>query len=706
MSVTHTPSDQKQPTAMRCSHCNAVLPPHATFCGSCGERVDKKASITPSIKRGDIAKRYRITSLIHRQAQVQLFFAQDNQTQTPVIIRDIDLSTLEDPDQSLALEAAQQEYELLRRKHIPDVTPVADLRFFEDHLFLVGSWPFASNEKKNSNQPRQTLHDLLQSGVGLPDEDTTISWAYRLSRAVERLHEQNIVIGDLDPHSILVDGDSYDGLPAMAVSWLPAAIRKLFDDTTVITTKNPFSAPETGKGLRDRKSDVYSLGAILYLLLTGSAPGEKSSRKKTNSYSPRELNPRVSTKVDEVVIKALSHDPMKRFHSAKELSEILLDLSTSTRPARPIKSASRMGRKRAQQEATTQQPTVKRPAPQVPANTEHVATPTNDDDATIIIEAPSTAHQAQPDTQPEHKPIEDVDTQIITTESDDASDKTISMPALKPTSNRDAIESQPTQILQTTPAPQKPPAKPQPSKVGAAQVPPTPRISPESEQGSKRMADLKALIPASNVLPAKFKENQFMQRVRDRVNGGFLPAISNMVRSLSVQTREVNAKHPVLQQLQHFILGVQRRDIAAAALIETPLRIQPDQSYTLRISLMGRDEPYVPTGAATDAPLSGLSALAAGDIVHIEVRTTLVQRMAFVVQKADVQVPRKGYAAEISIPMQPFDHSVAGRRERLYLYFTDEFRNPLYEQPFAVELFISPLVQSGREGHDVLTIPF
>lgn len=747
MSVTHTPSDQKQPTAMRCSHCNAILPPHATFCGSCGERVDKHASTTPSIKRGDIAERYRITSLIHRHTQVQLFFAQDNQTHNPMVIRDIDLSPLDEAAQDHALEAAQQEYELLRRKHIPDVTPVADLRFFEDHLYLVESWPFTSPEKTHQTRRGQTLHDLLQSGAGLPDEDTAISWTYRVSRAVERLHNQNIVLGDLDPHSILIDGNSYDGLPALIVSWLPAAIRKLFDDTTVIASKSPFNAPETRKGQRDRKSDVYSLGAILYLLLTGFAPGEQAQRKKANSNSPREINPRVSTKVDEVVQKALTHDPIKRFHSAKELSEILLDLSSSTRPARPVKNTSRLSRKRAQQEATTQQPTVKRPAPQKTdsnsqqptssaeqtrtADAEKTLIIRKDDKATIVTNSTSTSHQLVPGEDAQAtvaipavnlKPaalqkqptstsqaIEDVETQEVSASG--VSDKTVSMPAVRPTTTRDTIAAQPTQMLNITPAPHVPHVAPPTSSIQAGKPAIANTTAPTTtEQGAdsahKLLPDFKSLIPATNALPAKIKENQFMQRVRDRVNGRFLPAISHMVRSLSTQTRESSNRHPVLQQLQHFVLGVQRRDIAAAALIETPLRIQPDQNYTLRISLMGRDEPHALDDASPDAPLSGLSALAAGDIVHIEVRTTLVQRFAFVVQKADVLVPKKGYAAEITIPMQPFENSVAGRRERLYLYFTDEFRNPLYEQPFAVEIFVSPLVQAGREGHDVLTIPF
>ncbi|GHO52651.1 hypothetical protein KSB_11260 [Ktedonobacter robiniae] len=703
--------------------------------------------MTP-IDQSDIAERYRITSLIHRNSQVQLLFAQDNQSHHQVIIRDIDLSALDEAAQQQALEAAQQEYELLRQKRIPDLTSAIDLRYFQEHLHLVAEWPFAGAEKKQEARHRQTLHDLLESEAGLPDEDTAISWGYRLSKVVERLHKQNIVLGDLDPHAILVDGNAYDGLPALMVSWLPAAIRNLLDDSTQVTTRNPFSAPETQQGIYDRSTDIYSLGAILYLLLTGTAPDETTQRKKRASTSPREINPQIGSKIDEVVSKALSTDPAKRFRSVKELAEILLDLSSSTKPVRPVKNANRMTRKRAQiaQEnqalsQTTQRQAITTPdtnseaAPAATSEGEKTLIIPRDGEATIIVRpqakaqsqspektVPGAAVPPKPETNAsEHtatstteaatasaSAIEDIKTQQIATIS---SEKTISMPALsrqpKATADIDtqAIDAQPTMALSLPPTPKAAPAT-QPHREEASTSQPEPEKPAGGENDNGLVTNLQSFLPAPNALPAKIKEHQLVQRVRERVNDRFLPAISHIVRSLSTQARETSAKHPVLQQLQHFILGVQRRDIAAAALIETPLRVQPDQSYTLRISVMGRDEPHIPDEATADTPLSGLSALAAGDLVHIEIRTTLIQRLAYVVQKADIQVPRKGYAAEVTIPMQPFESSVAGRRERLYVHFTDEFRNPLYEQPFAVELFVSPLVQAGREGHDVLTIPF
>jgi hypothetical protein len=158
----------------------------------------------------------------------------------------------------------------------------------------------------------------------------------------------------------------------------------------------------------------------------------------------------------------------------------------------------------------------------------------------------------------------------------------------------------------------------------------------------------------------------------------------------------------LLKHLQQIVLGEQKHGIAAAAIIEIPLRVQPQQTYTIRIQLMGRNIPLL---AGSSTSTSGLSALVEGGLVHIEVRSALYQNYAYIIQQAAVHIPAAGFAAEVTIPMKPLSGGPSGRRDRLHIFFMDEQRHPLYERPFVLELFISNLVQPGREGHNVLTIP-
>ena len=220
--------------------------------------------------------------------------------------------------------------------------------------------------------------------------------------------------------------------------------------------------------------------------------------------------------------------------------------------------------------------------------------------------------------------------------------------------------------------------------------------------------------------------NSFAQDFKKRVTG-ILPAV-RIAASSKEPARAVTKPFPtpvtfeppstgassdkdssLLKQLQRLILGEQKHGTAAAAIIETPLRVQPNQSYTIRIQLMGRNEPGNPQGTGIEREAKkdahGLSALVEGDLVYIEVRSALYQSYAFIVQQAAVYIPAQGYAAEITIPMHPLSSGPSGRRDRLHIFFMDELRRPLYEKPFVVELFISHLVQPGREGHNVLTIP-
>ena len=127
------------------------------------------------------------------------------------------------------------------------------------------------------------------------------------------------------------------------------------------------------------------------------------------------------------------------------------------------------------------------------------------------------------------------------------------------------------------------------------------------------------------------------------------------------------------------------------------MRVQPHQNYIMRINVIGRSAQQVNESG-------GLSALSEGDTVHIEVRSALYQNYAYLVQQADVQIPAEGYVAEVAMPMQPLGSGPSGR-ERLHVFFMDAEHNPLYEKPFVLELFISHLVHSGREGHNVLSIP-
>jgi serine/threonine protein kinase len=948
MSVIKTNAGQQQVETRKCPNCKTILPPQAQFCGTCGRRVSRENqgvnSPSPQVAN-DINERYRITSLIRRRPFVQLLMAIDLTYQRPVIIRDIDISSLNKQAQAVARQAVEEEYNQLRRQLIQDVMLLVDFHSIADHIYTVAEWPATLMRREQQERPLYTLDDLLQSGIGLPNETEAVLWIERLAQATAHLHNQHIILSDLDPYAVSVSSDTYEGTPALMVSWLPQAVRKLLPPPPVKTYTGSFYAPETRKGEIRPQSDIYSLGAILYLLLTGTAPTIKTQAKKRALRSPRELRGTVNPGLDAIVMGALADDPAERFASAQRFAETLRDLITApaqpsgghalistvfkgkrdsielpaVRPSKPVSpystrvlpavppvpseaSASPVLPQTPQPVAspepvmslaagpdttkTTDQADQPSPAAAhedstsvnvVPADqgkhslaiedietiiinasefeaalaqaTHHLLNPEDEElytrlaseapqavpshaethnqpaipdenaveaqpaDSNVISQTPpSTQHAEQQNTpvsdnattnikmieeqatmtleeelEP-HVPIErsgEQETSIadIPTVSFKGPDPTALEAAQANSKQQEESESMPTADKQE-PAAQSTASSPAEAEKSIEQVESHSPLSstteiaeaktqatplaiediatqtfaepvklnipaeleadePTVEQASAPAAHVvepplaepphmdqpiqppladqpaqphRADQPAPSPLPTSTADNQDHQAATEKPVGKqikrfFTSPIPTIPRLLPQRTSSNNApilKQPALDQvatnaekllrhLRHFVLGQQQHNTSAAALIETPLRIQPNQNYTIRIQIMGRDTPRQ-RGV-------GLSGLIQDEYVHIEVRSALYHKYAYIVQQADIRLPGQGFAAAVTIPMKPLSDGPSGRRERLHIYFMDEQRNPLYEKPFAIEIFISPLVQPGREGHNVLPIP-
>ncbi|GAC1641840.1 MAG: hypothetical protein NVS4B12_04520 [Ktedonobacteraceae bacterium] len=617
----------------------------------------------------DIIERYRITSLMRRSAFTQVFLAVDTLHKRPVVIRDIDIDSLNDDAKQQALKAVQHEYDLLRRQRIPDVMPLIDLRYSREHIFAVGGWPFPlpeNDQDGNSKASTQTLQDLLQSGMGLPSEHIALTWLYRLSAAIGRLHNLDIVLGDIDPTTIVVSHNTYHGIPALTVSWLPLPIRTLLGTTSSSANGSRFMAPEARHGAVESRSDIYSLGALLYLLLTGSTPDEPSSSMQRPWHSLREFSPRVAGSVEAIVMRALSVDVSNRFQRVEEMEEALLlaiEQLSETHRVRPTAAAQKKGKRGAL------------------SNGQDIVSEPNDTAEEVTVSIVSLQSQLArmylEKMQPGQESFQDEQSTLARGVIADT--PTISTAHIHNVLLQQAIE---------TPLPVEddevlPDDEPLPE--------PMPRATPVPTSGT------------TGELP-------LMQRFRESMSG-VLPALRREPTSYpaaapsSAPSRRDTAGLSLLKRLQRFLLSEQQHSTTAAALIETPLRVQPNQGYAIRIHLTGRELATPPPGSKKGTQPVGLSALVHDEMVHVEVRSAIFQNYAYVVQRADVHIPGQGFAAEITIPMQPLSEGTGGRRERLHIFFMDEMRRPLYEKPFAVEVFVSRLVQSGREGHNVLTIP-
>lgn len=668
MTVTQTKTTQDASDDVRCTHCNSVLPPQATFCSTCGERVQQRSQHvdTTQLDTAPITERYRVTSLMHRSPYTQVLLAMDTLHQRPVVIRDIDITNLNEDARLQAVKAAQHEYDMLRLQHVPDVTPLIDLRYSQEHLFSVAGWPFPLPEDVEDGSSKtftHTLHDLLQSGIGLPSEQVALTWLYRLSGTVGRLHNLDIVLGDLDPTTIVVSDNTYNGTLALTVSWLPSPIRSLLCTTSSKTNEGPFVAPEARLDMVESRSDIYSLGALLYLLLIGSTPDESSSQRPWQGL--RDANPRISGSIEAIVMRALSVDMSNRFQRVEEMEEALLLALEQFSETRRTRSGTTT-HKNSKRSTTNGQDAIS----------------SKDDMEEVTISIVSLQSQlarlhfnklqaGQGSTQDEY---------VLAREA------IADTPTISTAHIRDALLNR---VIDTPQPVEDETLEDETPLVDEALPEPMPRATP---------------VPLSGTTG----EVPVLQRFRERITG-VLPVLKPKARPAEEpplsEAQADTENMSLLKRLQRFLLGEQQHTTTAAALIETPLRVQPNQGYTIRIHLMGREVATPPPGSKKGTQPVGLSAIVQNEVVHIEVRSAIFQNYAYVAQRADVQMPGEGFAAEVLIPMQTLSEGPSGRRERLHIFFMDEMKRPLYEKPFAVEVFVSRLVQSGREGHNVLTIP-
>jgi len=176
----------------------------------------------------------------------------------------------------------------------------------------------------------QSLAERIKQGpIGV---NAAVRLVATVARAVEHLHQQGIVHRDLKPSNILIDAD---GQPYVTDFGLAKVFTGATDMTAtgVIAGTPSYMAPEQASGRRAEISpatDVYSLGAILYELLTGSPPFHAESPLDTlmavlssDPSMPRTLNPHVPRGLELICLKCLSKEPCDRYESASALADEL-----------------------------------------------------------------------------------------------------------------------------------------------------------------------------------------------------------------------------------------------------------------------------------------------------------------------------------------------------------------------------------------------
>jgi beta-lactam-binding protein with PASTA domain len=142
--------------------------------------------------------------------------------------------------------------------------------------------------------------------------------------ALGHAHENGIVHRDIKPHNVMIDDNRRVKVTDFGIA--RAGTSQMTEAGSIVGTAQ-YLSPEQARGAPvDQRSDLYSVGVVLYELLTGKVPftGESPVEIAMKHLSdtpppPSELNPDVPEDLDKIVMRALAKDPARRYQSAQEM---------------------------------------------------------------------------------------------------------------------------------------------------------------------------------------------------------------------------------------------------------------------------------------------------------------------------------------------------------------------------------------------------
>ena len=174
----------------------------------------------------------------------------------------------------------------------------------------------------------ETLKDYINREKVLSNHDI-IDYSTQIAQALKSAHDSGIVHRDIKPQNILIDKFGLCKVTDFGIARVSSNATITYTSSILGTVH--YISPEQAKGkIVDHKSDLYSLGALMYEMATGKVPFDADNSVgiavmhiQEDPVPPREINPDLSKHLNYIIMKLLKKDPTERFQNAGELIEAL-----------------------------------------------------------------------------------------------------------------------------------------------------------------------------------------------------------------------------------------------------------------------------------------------------------------------------------------------------------------------------------------------
>src|SRR5689334_15405308 len=290
-----------------------------------------------------LADRYELEELVGTGGMSSVFRAHDRLLDRKVALKILHQHYSRDDDY---VERFKHEARSVAALSHPNIVTVIDRAEHEDRQFIVFEYVEGENLKR------------LIERRGPAPVATALELAMQIARGLSFAHQQGLIHRDVKPQNVLLNGDGRAKVTDFGIARSLDVQHGMTQTGTVLGTSD-YIAPEQAQGQRvDEHTDVYSLGVVLYELLTSEVPfpGENFvavAMRHINEQPPsvRDKRPDVSPRLDDAVRRAMAKRPQDRFPTmdafCAELEACLAELQAAgTQLARPAVTRPRRQRPR------------------------------------------------------------------------------------------------------------------------------------------------------------------------------------------------------------------------------------------------------------------------------------------------------------------------------------------------------------------------
>ncbi len=263
-----------------------------------------------------LSQRYRIEERLGSGGMAEVFRASDLMLERTVALKVLrsDFSR-----ETSFRERFRQEAKAAANLSHPNIVTVHDFGLDDDHLFIVMEYVPGTDLKTTIGRRgrfdvEDAIHIVVQAAAG-------IGYA----------HRAGLVHCDVKPHNIIVTPDRRVKVTDFGIARALASIHP--DEQADFVWGSPqYFSPEQASGQAPSPaSDVYSLGVVLYEMLTGQLPFDsedtaelaRSHRQEMPAY-PRDLNPAIPPSLEKIILKVLAKEPAGRYRTADQLGRVLI----------------------------------------------------------------------------------------------------------------------------------------------------------------------------------------------------------------------------------------------------------------------------------------------------------------------------------------------------------------------------------------------